>query len=107
MISKRKTPRRGPARDPKYLDWIRGLACVVCWPGSIGYSLSTTHREAAHVGERGLGQKCSDYETIPLCAQHHRLGKDSHHVLSKAFWAHHGLDKAAIIAELRRLYESR
>ncbi len=61
--------------------------------------------EAAHVGERGLGQKCSDRETIPLCAAHHRTGPESHHVLGKAFFTHHKLDKDAIVAELNRLYD--
>lgn len=27
--------------------------------------------EADHVGRRGVGQKCSDRETIPLCSRHH------------------------------------
>lgn len=33
---------------------------------------------------RGLGQKCSDRETIPLCAEHHRLDPFSGSVL---IWA--------------------
>jgi len=61
--------------------------------------------EAAHVGEHGLGQKCSDRETVPLCATHHRTGKDSHHVLGKKFWAHHGLNRDAIVKDLNRLYD--
>lgn len=27
---------------------------------------------AHHMGERGLGQKCSDLETVPFCERHHR-----------------------------------
>jgi hypothetical protein len=27
--------------------------------------------EADHVGRRGVGQKCDDRETIPLCTRHH------------------------------------
>jgi hypothetical protein len=61
--------------------------------------------EAAHVGVRGLGQKSSDRSAIPLCAEHHRLGRDSHHRLGKRFWEHHGLDRDALIAELNRRYE--
>lgn len=78
--------------------------CVACFPGDFlvrGYGIS----EAAHVGERGLGQKCSDRETIPLCVEHHRTQPYAHHVLGKKFWAHHGLDKEAIVAELNRLYD--
>lgn len=61
--------------------------------------------EAAHVGLRGLGSKCSDREAIPLCAEHHRIGPDSHHALGRYFWAHYGLDRDAIIKELNRLYD--
>src|SRR5690348_9289800 len=91
MIRPRKKPRRGRVRDPKYLEWIRGFCCIVCWLAGTGeweafcaephdvYGKAvdqTSPTEAAHVGERGLGQKCSDRETIPLCAAHHRMGKD-------------------------------
>ncbi len=120
---KRKGKRRGPLRDPKYRAYIRKIPCLVCWPdfwldvavhisrGEFGWSptfmpgtVQKTPTECAHVGKRGLGQKCSDYETLPLCAEHHRTGPESHHVLGKAFWAHHGLDKEVVIAELQRLY---
>jgi len=105
-------PRRGRMRDAKYLAYIRSLTCSVCL--SIAREMQVvipfSHRlllrsEAAHVGERGLGQKCSDRETVPLCATHHRTGKDSHHVLGKKFWAHHGLNRDAIVKELNRLYD--
>lgn len=33
-------------------------------------------REAHHMGGRGLGQKCSDLETVPFCAEHHRQWHD-------------------------------
>lgn len=105
---KRAGVRRGPLRDPKYLAFVREFVCVACSRGSVHqpYNLAPWPRtEAAHVGDRGLGQKCSDRETITLCAVHHRTGLESHHVLGKSFWKHHGLDKAAIVAELNRIYE--
>jgi hypothetical protein len=60
--------------------------------------------ECAHVGRRGLGQKCSDYESLPLCAVHHRTGRESHHRLGKRFWAFHCLSRVALVTELRRVY---
>ncbi len=109
---KRSKPRRGPLRDEMYKAFVRGFHCAVCIIEAVGRMvLQRDHArfykpsEAAHAGERGLGQKCSDRETIPPCAAHHRTGPDSHHVLGKKFWAHHGLDKDAIIAELNRLYD--
>lgn len=108
----RSKPRRGPLKDAKYLAFVRTIPCVVCilpWrieKSGVSYSnVQESSTESAHVGERGLGQKCSDRETIPLCSAHHRTGRDSHHILGKGFFAHHGLDKEKIIAELNRLYD--
>lgn len=130
----RKRERRGwrkakgiaPARDRKYLAWIRTLPCVVCyldyWLDVIlepsdeeawatlmffpttqwGSTWQKSPTEAAHMGIRGLGQKCSDYSTLPLCAhEHHREGPESAHKLGKQFCGHHGFNQDALIAALR------
>ena len=105
---KRTKPRRGPLRDPKYLAWIRTLPCVCCfiflhaWDPREYFLRRGPHgaSEAAHVGLRGIAQKCSDHETIPLCGFHHRTGPSSHHRLQKRFWAYWEIDRAALIAEL-------
>lgn len=110
---KRSKLRRGPVRDPKYLTWLHHkFGCIICDGGGIYPVLRSRvsvwnpygPTEAAHVGARGLSQKCSDRETIPLCARHHRTGSDSHHKLGKKFWAYHGLDRDKLIAEYNRLY---
>jgi hypothetical protein len=73
---KRSTPRRsGRVRDEAWLAEVRKLPCCAPkWPPS----LCSGAVEADHVGRRGLGQKCSDRETIPLCNGHHedRDGRD-------------------------------
>ena len=98
---KRAKPRKGPTRDPKYLAFIRKQPCVACMGGAWLWPV-----EAAHIGVRGLGQKSSDLETIPLCAYHHRDGSISAHTLGKRFWKYHGLDKAALIAKYNRMFEA-
>jgi hypothetical protein len=117
--ARRKTNGKWPLRDAKYLAWIRKLPCVCCWPktwrsGEIPELLERGWKfrdrgkdspsEAAHVGERGMGQKCSDRETIPLCSTHHRLGRDAVHRIGWRFWRYHALDRDALIAELNQLY---
>lgn len=89
-------PRKGLVLDESYLRWIRRQACVCC--GTRRYV------EAAHVGLRGHGQKCSDYETLPLCAAHHWNGPECHHVLQKEFWTHWNLDRHKLIEELNERY---
>lgn len=66
---KREAPRRGPERDPGYVDWIRSRACVL----SIGWECEGPIH-AHHAGVRGLGQKAVDSTCIPLCARHHLQG---------------------------------
>ena len=95
MIKRSSKPRRGPARDKQYLDWIREQPCAICEQRPV---------EAAHVGLRGMGQKCSDYEAIPLCPDCHRIGEHSHHVLGKYFWSHYGIDRDILMLYYREKY---
>lgn len=99
----RSATRNKTGKDAEYLAWIRALPCAVCaepeWRG---------HRiEAAHVGDRGLSQKCPDREAIPLCPRCHRFDKDSHHRAGKRFWVIHGLDREALIGALNEQYETK
>jgi hypothetical protein len=82
-----------PVRNRHYLAWIRTLPCIVC-----GVRRGI---EASHTGPHGLGQKSSDYSTIPLCIKHHRTGNDSYHRLGpRGFCDRHGVDIRAIVARL-------
>lgn len=78
-----------PFRSPRYLKFIRSLPCCVCG--------RTRSIEAAHVGPRGMGQKCSDLETIPLCALHH---KEQHRIGLKKFTADYQLDIRGLLGHL-------
>jgi hypothetical protein len=100
IARKRAKPRRGPLRDPAYLDWIRQQPCAAP-------DCDCARRlpvESAHVGERGLGQKCSDRETIPLCAAHHRTSGNSVHFLGRNFWASAGLNRDSLIGAYNQRY---
>src|SRR5947208_7204919 len=82
-----------PARNPRYLAWIRTHPCVVC-----GASRGI---EASHTGLHGIGQKSPDSSAIPLCAKHHRTGNDSYHRLGpRKFSKTHNLDIPAIVRRL-------
>lgn len=61
-----------PARAPHYLAFVRELPCARCGAPPTGVI------DPHHFGPRGVGQKCDDYRTIPLCRPchltAHRLG---------------------------------
>ncbi len=96
---KRKPARKRAGADPGYLQWLRTRPCLLCPRGMQGGPI-----EAAHVGVRGLGQKCPDSQAVPLCAAHHRTGKQAQHLLGRKFWEFHNLDRDAEIGKLRELY---
>ena len=82
-----------PARNPRYLAWIRTQPCCVCG--------SRKAIEASHTGPHGLGQKSPDSSAIPLCPKHHRTGDDSYHRLGpRKFAQKHNLDIPAIVRKL-------
>lgn len=97
-----KGARRPRQKDDKHLDFIRGLPCCVCG--------SRKGVEAAHLrmasrihgkAETGAGVKPDDVWVTPLCAEHHRTGKDAqHNIGEEAFWAKHGIDPFALCLSL-------
>lgn len=110
---KRKPRKRQPGDDPTYRAFVRTFGCVACFGGimepdqfgPLEASLQGSITECAHVGARGLSQKCPDCESLPLCAiEHHRVGPESHHKLGKRFWGFHGLDRMSLIKQMQELF---
>ena len=112
----RSATKKKIGKDPEYLEWIRTLPCRCCWSGAykLGFfqdfvpdddSFQQSKTEPAHVGKRGLSQKCPDREAIPLCIEHHREGRYSAHRIGEIFWWHWGIDRDKLIRELNEAYE--
>jgi hypothetical protein len=54
------------AEQKEHLKRVAQIPCIIC---------NNPYVEVHHItGVSGLGAKASDFETIPLCAEHHRLG---------------------------------
>ena len=87
-----------PEQDAAYRRFVRGHRCIVCG--------AYRPIETAHTGPKGLGQKSSDRNVIPLCVQHHRTGAGSLHALGPVrFEERHRLVIAEIRAQLNAEYE--
>lgn len=91
---------RGPARNPKYLAWIRTLPCLVC---------ERTPCHAAHTGsDGGTAQKPSDYSAVPLCADHHVVAVGAYHnsrIGKLEFERRHGISFEVEVQRLNAIWE--
>lgn len=91
--------KRGPFRSHRHLQFIRGRVCAICG--------ANEGIEAAHVRWRtdgSLSAKPSDYWTLPLCREHHRIGDEAQHSAAKelAFYASHGIEPYELCTALAR-----
>lgn len=55
----------------EHMDKVADLGCIVCRNEGHGFSPAECHHPRTGVG---AGRKSSDFDTIPLCPEHHRLG---------------------------------
>lgn len=51
-----------------FISWVRLQPCIACG--------ASAPSEPHHFGKSGMGLKCSDYLTVPLCTIHHRHWHD-------------------------------
>ena len=57
--------------EREYLNRVVSLGCIVC--KNLGYGETPAHVHHIRTG-KGMGQRASNYETIPLCPAHHQNG---------------------------------
>ena len=96
---KSRTARR---HEQSHLAFVRSLPCTICG--------TRRQVEAAHVryadptygkATTGLGTKPDDRFTLPLCAEHHRIGEQSQHANGeKEWWGHHRIDPLLVALKL-------
>lgn len=88
-----------PERDKERRDWCHTQPCFA---SAVMGELVIGRSECCHVGElRGLGQKCSDFESIPMTRKYHIL----QHKLGGDFWAWLGVSREYAIAQTNEAYE--
>jgi hypothetical protein len=90
-------PKPKRVQDKKYLEWIRWHLCVAD-PDFICSGQIIPH----HINAGGMGTKCSDYETVPLCNEHHR---EIHDKGKKIFQAKYEIDLKEEAERLREEYK--
>lgn len=90
-VKKRRGPRRGPMRDPEYLEWLRNQRCCK----GVTHGQGTMKTQAAHTQNNGMSSKGPDSSCVPLCWACHR----EYDAGRAAFERKYGVDMKALAAE--------
>lgn len=89
-------PKNPPPRDEAYKEWLRGCVCAV-------FDCTYSPSEPSHVGRtgKGMAQKGSDLEAVPMCFRHHA----EYHRRGQAWFAReYRVNYERLIAKYRARY---
>lgn len=77
--------------EKKHMAKVAEMGCCVC----VNLGLGETPAEIHHIGNGTMGKRASNYEVIPLCPTHHRLGGAgvAVHAGRKSFEANFGTEQ--------------
>ena len=90
-------PKPTRVRNGNYLDYIRGLPCLICRRGP-----SEPHHWAK-AGHGGRGTKCDDKRAVNLCFEHHR---EIHDHGKKSFAMKYTIDVESVVEKLNNQWEA-
>lgn len=101
--------RHGRTGDSEYFEFLHslGYCAIAVYSSAMNLTACRGPFEVAHVGDRGLGQKGDHRESLLICRGHHQENRDSVHRMQAAFWPHHGLDWARLVARFQHLFETK
>ena len=83
-----------------YLSRVADLGCILCRRLRYGNTPAEIHH--ARTGT-GAGRRASHYNTIGLCAEHHRGNAGLHGMGRKAFEIHYKFTEFELLEEVRRI----
>ena len=77
--------------EREWMGRVAALSCIVCRTEGLGDTPAMVH----HIGNGTMGKRASNYETIPLCSEHHQYGGHgvAVHAGRKAFEARYGTEQ--------------
>ena len=84
------------AESRRYMGKVAALGCAICRRLGLGASPAQVHHMRTGVG---AGRRASDFETIPLCYEHHQGGSGIHGMGRKAFEREYGVTEIELVAE--------
>lgn len=87
--------------EREHIAKVVELGCIACSE----FGIEGSPAEAHHIGNGTMGKRAGNYEVIPLCPSHHRLGGHgvAVHAGRKAFESNYGAEKELLAKTLERL----
>lgn len=84
-------------RNPKYLEYIRSLSCVIQMDGEYCNGAPVDAHHLTCTSDGVMGDKAGDDKALPLCRLHHNT---LHRIGEKTFWERWGIDAVKLTKEL-------
>jgi len=94
-------------KDNDYIEWVRGLPCIVCLILMPTMNTSNIISDPHHVNKQGHGTmagKTDDNRCVPLCHRHH---VEYHNIGKESFKEKYEVDFEAVIDRLNTIYKER
>jgi len=96
ISSKRKSV---PVAEKEYMGRVAALGCAICRRLGYGETPAQVHHQRTGIGK---GQRASNYQTVPLCPEHH-TGNTGFHTLGRRFALVYGVTEVELVEETQRI----
>lgn len=88
--------------EKAYMADVAALGCLLCKLQGHDDTPAAVHHQRTGIG---MGRRASDFQTIPLCPEHHQGKTGIHGLGRKAFEALYGYSEVALVVMTRELVE--
>lgn len=84
----------------EYMGKVAAIGCILCRQLGYGPTPATVHHIRTGIG---MGKRASDFDTIPLCPEHHQGMTGIHGMGRKAWERHHGITELQLLQETKEM----
>lgn len=78
----------------QHMGKVAALGCMLCRHLGLGNTPAAVHHIRTGIG---MGRRASDFDTIPLCPEHHQGNTGLHGMGRKAFERHYGITELELL----------
>lgn len=83
----------------EYMGQVAALGCALCRRLGYGQTPAVVHHIRTGIG---MGKRASDFDTIPLCPEHHAGMTGIHGMGRKAWERYHGITELELLEQTKK-----